>query len=598
MQLSEEEFQSKLNKLFNELLNNSEESALQALDKIVLSHSNLFRDHLLHIDMLANKVIFGGSLLFFATSKNYTDMVGKLIEYGHPIDEGTTCPQDIYYDKQSPLMIACEWGYIEIIKILLNNNANLLHTSSAGVSALMKVNSETVCKLLLTHAKSQKKLMELLSLTDNQGLVAHNYAVSRGDTETANLIYTEIYIYSCEIGNTSFIKALTIDDAKNIKDKNSLHRTRMGYFAYPEKSHDFDSACSILKKLPPQKNTIDFEPEYEQVSIEVACNRLFGNSVNLNKISSKDEAIKKAISQCYSLLESPLNCIKYLKFLNDEFLRYFKDKHNTDFDSLANDSYDYEIIDGTYFPIPNEKFIGIQQRHALQEFLILLCKKFGLGDNAFKWIGFIPNTIANKMIAEGDFITECTLGPGVFHNKMAHMIQRGILFYAINDGKITLEYTSEGKIHYLTFKDIAKGLVEFKDTANVPLWASVRDASSRKKIKFSDPSRLASVIMRDGKKLGIEALSDALIDTFCKGILKLLRAYNEHKEFAGMNLNTFIEKLNDLNLTAFDTPKHLIEKSLFFSGKKNEIIQSTHAYGIARKTYHPNYDFEPATFKI
>lgn len=259
--------------------------------------------------------------------------------------------------------------------------------------------------------------------------------------------------------------------------------------------------------------------------------------------------------------------------------------------NLNPDSYDFQIIDGTYYPIPNKEYVKIKKNHALQEFFTALFQKYGFGNEAYKWVGFIPHEIADKMVAKGDMLTESRLGNGLLHGKVSHMLQRLLLLYGIKNREITLD-------NNISINDIFNGLVTIKEhNKERTVWGVVRDTRVFGSVSFTDPHRLSSVIMHDGKALGISTLSDYLIDTFCNGLIHLVHAYQQNCDFSDLDLPTFIEYLQDMQSALFDIPSAVSKNSI-----KAEILagnlekeSENDSYGCVKKYYKTN-NFVPKSY--
>ena len=129
----------------------------------------------------------------------------------------------------------------------------------------------------------------------------------------------------------------------------------------------------------------------------------------------------------------------------------------------------------------------------------------------------------------------------------------------------------------------------------------VRDSRNFGAVTFTDPHRLGSVVMHDGKKIGIDALSDSLTGTFCDGLFHLLNTYQKYNYFEPLNLTNFIDFMSDLPTAQFDTPPLLFESSI-----KQEITKGTITreeveggdYACIPKNYDPLEGFEPGQFRI
>lgn len=481
-------------------------------------------------------------------------------------------------DKRSKkLRAACEKNKIMKAKLILSKKTNLLHVDKNGISILMAVKSKKMCALILAEAKKQKCLKHLLSLKDSYKRDAYSLACMSGKIDVlTELMRVEGYEQQIDMSRL-------------------LHNARLSYWWQPDKSEIFDKLCATLRpKVEKVTRAVTLEQDAGKLNKKIACLTLFGSSYP-SSISTKEEALKAAISQLHALLASPAKCIKYLQFLNQEFLRYYQEKHGQVFPTLNPDSYDFKMIDNTYYPIPKDKhkYVKLNKSHALQEYLTALFNQYDLGKKACKWIGYIPHEIADAMVTDGDMLTESRLGSGLFHGKLAHMLQRAILIFAIQNKEIALKKIS--------IKDIFNGLVSINEhNEKNKLWMPVRDCRVIGMVSFNDPHRLGSVIMHEGKKLGMRALSDSLIDTFCNGFLHLLDAYHDNQNFGHLDIDTIIGHMDDIETALFDIPPFLLQAAIKLEkgSIRSDALEDGTEYAIVPKHYDVYINFEPRKFRI
>lgn len=472
-----------------------------------------------------------------------------------------------------PLALACLCNQVKIVKIILKNGADLLFTNERGESILMACRSQETCRIILNEAKERGVIKQLLSIQDENKI--------------------DIFQYACDTGNIEVLTELMqVDNYHELANSSKfLSHARSAFWHYPEKSKAFNDICLALREKTSQKHKIiELSTNSARPKIGGAYNSLFGRPSS----SASNDRVKVVISQFYALLEDPHQCVKYLRFINQELVRYFQEKHNKKFPRLNPDTYEFRIIDGTYYPVPKESYVKLEKCHALQEYLMALFNKYDLAKRAYKWIGFIPHKVANKMISKGDMVTESRLGTGLFHNKLAHMLQRALLIYAIENGDIQL--------NGIAIRDVFKGLVTLKCyKSDQKIWMAVRDTRNFSVVSFTDPHRLGSVIMHDGKDLGIDALSDSLIDTFCNGLMHLLKAYQKYNYFEPLKLNNFIDFISDLPTAKFDSPLFILEDSIELEIIKGSISRGEVEnldYACIPKHYDVDKDFELGQFKM
>jgi hypothetical protein len=573
------------------LTSNDKEKALISLADFILSYgaNGLLQiyEKLLYRGT-ENKTQYWVTPLFYSVSKKFELIVIKLLECEVPVDNGMMCDTNKNYYNKSPLMEASHRGYIPIAKALLDNEADLLHVSGSGMNCLMLAADTEMFDFLLAYAKNNMCDTELVMMKNNED----HYIFEILPVTLKAPVFRKIFSYF-DINNTPEIRKM-------------IHTTRQAYFSNPPESKEFDELCLTLKKAQPnhdKRQMVEYSKYYSPIFFRSSSSiHLFGklpDTIN----DTKDKALERALTQYHTLLSNPSECMQYLQFLNTDFLRYYEVTRAEKFPSLDSTSVEFKIIDATYYPIPKPGYTGIKKHSALQEFLILLFRKYDLAQQAYKWSGFIPKYLAGRMLKKGDFVTEDTMGTGLFHNKLAHMLQQAILIYAIEHGKINLEYYDVNGAHKISIQDTLNAMltkIAFGDSDN--LWSSIRDFRHFKRISFCDPHRLGSVIMYYGQNpdmsLGIGALSDYLIDTFCKGFVKLLNAYQLQPEYSNLTIDDFIDKLNDLKSELFITPKFLIDKSIQKAERKKQLIQQGEGFGAIMKNYNPNESFEAKRFTL
>ena len=357
--------------------------------------------------------------------------------------------------------------------------------------------------------------------------------------------------------------------------------------ALPEQRDMLDSMCeSANASLTDDQRcrpALSFY-HYWPVTQREAEARLFGQ----NLYAHNNAAIKKAVAELYVLLSEPYTCMTYVEFINAEFLRYFRETHQREFPHLPSDAYTFKLFNGLFFPVPtSEDYVGIEKESALQDYLMLFLQHHGLATDVLKWIGFVPNDIANGMVKAGVFFTEGLNNTALFHGKLIHMLQIAIAICAIKDGRI--QATKDG------IKDILEMLVTLKRPSDdALLWGSLFDSATHSSSLFSfkDPYTLHSAIMHSASKYKIEGLANSLIDTHCRRYIKLVNAYNE----LGFNLSlaSFAEKTMDEELYIFTPPTSII--GIVKQRSKGTLQEHGKRFAVFRKQYCPNRLFKVAEF--
>lgn len=528
------------------------------------------------------------NLFTSAIVKNFLRVVSLLIDCGVEINFPLAINQAHIisrYTEASPLTLACSFASSDIVQLLLKNHANILHVTKNGMSVLMAAKSVEVCRLILEAAKEQKCLNELLKTQDNNSNTIFNTTCQEGKIEILHeLLKLENYIQYCNV-------------------RSFLHDARMATWLYPAHAQEFESICKKLKPFQEEKIPIvEFSSPSANLGISDAYFYLFQERINLSiTVKSKDQATKYAISQIYILFSSFENISPYLRFLSNEFSRYYFEKNKSEFPALNSSSYHFKMINGLNYPFPNnENYEGIKKNKSLHEFIILLLNKYNLAKNFFKLIGLIPNNILQEIFANGDFILEDSLGLTLFHGVLSHVIQYIIILYAMEHGKISRDYVVNGVQQQISIEDI---LHKFAD--DLKLRQLVLDIRYPESISASDPFRLISIIMEKGHEFGFKQLADSIIDSFCKGIIKRMDACKKIFNLPLMDMETFSEQTKDLRIEAFtDTPLTMnyakqieLNKHDKKSFNKATFFAESYSYAVVRKEYEPNKQFIPKKFE-
>ena len=593
-------FDNQLKIFLNHLKYQPEEISLNDLKKIIAdfgkeSFQKMASTALLLIETKTHEQI-RTTMLYYAVIRNFKQLAAALLQLNIPVDAGTQSKIYPEYDQISPLQIAVQLGHEEIVQLLLEHHANFILGKNQE-NILMVAKTPAMRVFLLQKAKERGCFDELL--------------------ETKNWQLFSVYEEACFSGHPEIMKELMVfKHYKTLDLRLLLHTARYAYWIYPEKGDEFNEICLQLKaeiKMDQYSPVLDFNKHTPDVGMKECGHLLFGGQYDaLQPAKNREEAIKKVTSQFYSFLKSPKKCIKYLKFLNDELVRYFEEKYKCVFPGLDPSSYEFKVIDGTYYPIPQENYIGIKKHSALQEFLILFFRKYNLAENIYQWIGVAPEREANEAVKKGDFVMEDRVG-GLLHTKIAHMLQFAILLCiiqdesVIQDEKIDLSFSSQeaGK-STLAVRDIFEALVTLEiSNQEAYLWNEILDQRFFNIVQFSDPYRLSSIIMHEGKSLGMTALSDYLIDTFCKGFVHRFIAHHLVPQFSHLSKEDFIEKMNEMKSEFNDVPSYLLQYSVNRAEGKAPYTTvqqcqffSHSGYAIVKKEYDTKNDFEVRSFNV
>lgn len=521
------------------------------------------------------------SLLYLAASHNMSFLLEALLAAGVAVDVGVISvenPNNIYLGT-SPFNVACAKNHLAAMRLLLENNASLLKVNQAGTSCLMSVKSYDAYRIIITHATQRQCVEQLLAFktTEHQ---------------------RNAFEVLCNEGQVNIVShLLRLPQAKKYYDPQILlRRIRLSAWQFPDQAGAFEilaenirAEVALLPLIHTFENGNNLSAEYFHYPSQYTY--LF-NEPPPAEITTKEAAVKRAITQCFDLLNRPVDCVRYLKFLNDEFLRY-----TGHFGAINKTTYEFKAIDNYMFPIPNEHYIGLKKFSALNNFLILLFKQYGLAENTVKWVGFIPKEQTSANINKGDFFTECRIGTGAMHGKISHMLQLAILIYAIQDRAIDISYGTSEDPRSITIHDINQGLMLYKNKEGDEVWVPVRDTVYRQRISFTDPFRIHSALMYFGESLKLTALATYLIDSFCKGIRLFLAAHN-HAMLQHIGIETLVEQINDLNIHEFINSSFLFKYSIFREKNKKGFnpITVNDEYAVLNKEYAPDHTFIPKRF--
>lgn len=496
---------------------------------------------------------------------------------------------DVSWDKpfivEACIRIACQQDNLVILEKLLQYDPNLAVIDDNQASLLMYARSVDAVKLIMNKARETNCLKSLLLIKIQNRFTVFDVFFSRKRFELIE-------------------ELMQCNDFYNYIDVNALLTAlRAHYFKSLDNHQLIDKLCIQLRDVKNNRRKLSrvFNEKKDQMDFFTAANWLDMPAINsFGPKSSRNSAIQHAIIQLFSLLSTPTACIKYFQLINWELMRYHQKKYGVAFPKLDDNNRAFQTIDGLDYPIPTLDYIGIKKNSALQECLVAILNARGLANKGYKWIGFIPNDSADDMMRQGDFVVECRFGSGLFHTKTAHMLQFVILIYAIESGHIQLDYFEGNDIKHISVVDILDTLVTEKiQKAHgfVTLWSLVLD--SRKEIcGFTDPFRLGSLLMSYGKQWQITALSDALVDTFCKGFLRLLSAVNATNPSLQLTPVSFVQTLDDLELEkfgVFDLFQYSVQREGARTNKPRffKSLEPNERHAIVEKNYEGLPSFQP-----
>lgn len=274
-----------------------------------------------------------------------------------------------------------------------------------------------------------------------------------------------------------------------------------------------------------------------------------------------DSAMRYTLILVFIFLQNPVLCIPYIQFLNQELERHWKIE-NPDlplpvFNATMADSWKH---DGMEWLIPNEKYQSIKRNNLMARVLLDIFKRHGMGENQYKWIGFLPYKLSRKLLQDNAFFSEDKRIPsGLFHGN-THNIQRVILLLAMEAGAIPLTYkTEKGETFQLQPREIFSTLMRtdiFPKDAIMPgilrgvLWTPFLDIVSYTTVTFSHPHRMHSMLMAEPVFSG--AFQDYLRYSFCDHFIKMRELHNRVYQ-RNYNNREMAEETGKLRLHIFNT---------------------------------------------
>lgn len=547
----------------------SDQELLADLEKISSNYKDQWQNFLVEVEI--NNYIHGkANLLQLALHKNRSGLALKLIEYNVPVNDQN---EIVYTALRLALNSAVD---IQVIKNMIDKIPNF---------------SYIIGKDNLLFEPRAEESAEVASLL-----------LDRSQVKTSEQDLS-IYLASYFLKKMPHNALLVLKKIENLDDMSDAFKQKMlgfitnvrgMYWTYPENNHIYDAICNELKRLLPlnlKPSPLDFNKDTHPISLETSYEELYGTKV-ITAISTKEEGTKDAIAQINCLLQNPKACIKYLKFINDQFKEFYKTTTGTQFPIVPADSYQFKSVHHLYYPMPQAGYKGIKKVSALQKFLrSRFSALHGVSGSAYKLIGFIPDEKVKEYLKKGSFSVEDTLGSGLYHGKMSHVLQEAIILCAIEDGTIQLKAG-------ITVQEVLEGHVTYKSKDGRFLWNSVRDASYSDKLSFSDPFAIGSVVMHSGRELGFPELADSMTDSFCKGFLKQLEFRHKQPAFKNLSISEFFDKMGDQDFRSFLLDSEIVKAATEKEQKKDiagkNVIQTHKQYSIfnLNERYSVNKEFK------
>lgn len=212
-------------------------------------------------------------------------------------------------------------------------------------------------------------------------------------------------------------------------------------------------------------------------------------------------------------------------------------------------------------------------------------QKNGLAKKLYKFHGYVSNTIADDIVADGNSYMDGQLGIGLFHGKYSHLFQDVLLICGMQDKKINSEFNND----FIAPHEIMAGIIKYQ------CWTTVRDTRINDKVSFIDPHRINSIIMTQGENLKLPVLQAYSVDNFCMAAPKLLKLYNNKTTPYGRpptGLSEFFGIMKFYDLRTFFTIDGAEWTQLNReTSKKSYIHANYNTFVVAEPKYKVNKDF-------
>lgn len=496
-------------------------------------------------------------------------------------------------DTFTLLGFAAQRGKAAIARILIEAGADIyIFSDLQGKmydTLMFASNLETAC-VIMDKAEQEGRLAEM---------------VFDRITLNSQLHLNGAFQSHCQQGNYDVINEFMkrLDFSGKEKLGLFLGEARYTYLSNSAVRNQFDQICKKLqeaKSLNPSPHfSLSTYPELP-INVNKSHEQLFHrpySTSGLTLLERKAEEIDRMIAEFHALLQVPQKCMKYLKFLNEELLRYYED-HSVGFPaSTSEQHYSIQYIDELPYPVPDMDYIGFKKEAALKKIIMAIFKeKYQTGKNSWKWIGIIPSQIADQQMLNGDFVEEANISAGIFHGKIAHMLQLIILIYALEEGLVNNNFIYEGQKIEITWSEFLERLTQGKVPGyNETLWQAVLDSRLKKQLTCSDPFRLTSTLINEGEHFGCGALAAYIRDGFCKGFLQYYHAF---QLVYPSSLEQFTSFINDLGMHYFFQFPPLLESEIKKAhGKNRSIFWSSNAAAVVKLDHRAEDDFIPRKYE-
>lgn len=479
---------------------------------------------------------FYTSILHQLALREFIASMNVIIQCGFDVDHKAHC--DDFNNKQvtlTALLIAIKNSLLQSTDCLLKHGASLLEQLDTW-NIFHLVTSPEICDLLLEEAHSKGHTTRLLLQEDHnkstplmRSIIRHNFSI------TENLftyMHANNLMNDKEINHAiNFLVAALVDNPEYASRLVPLIKNMYGSIS----NHEVINFIGTNHSL--------------ESDVLSSCHELYGRKLDIENLSSRDDALKLANAYCHAILSHPKHSEKLLEDINVDFGKYYR-TNNPDhpFPFVPDNQFEYRKIQGIKMPVPkidsdyfNEHSNTLNdKRSALKHYLCYVIRKEkGLGDIFVRWVGVVEYSEANKNVENNDIIIESSASRiSTLHGVYTHALQLIMLLFAINSKLIPLTYTVNQEKITLLAKEIFACQTRLRTIDNLTLWAHIRDGRLFNGLSFTDPHHLSSYIMQRGNN--IDLLSNYLIDSTCKSFAKLyLSIKSRQKDF--IDYKTFIK---------------------------------------------------------
>lgn len=551
--------------------------------------------------------------LFIAAYKGAIGFVKYLLYLNVDINSGTKCAH-ADANNISPLAIACDKGHESIVKLLLENGADIFKLTGNNKSCLVNAFTKKTYDLILTKADETGTLDKFLYLR-----CTINTAFPNSDIFTICAIKKRFDILNYLLDNSTWAQFADLIMLRSACMDSALESSFYSHNAMQivTKLQKQIPSFELLVPIHFKRNEHQADKENNLDTLKDGFKRLFGTEMTSTPVLSKESALRIANAHIITLLYNPHRCLPFLRFLNDEFVRYIEENHkDLKLPEVVRSEFASVYIDRTEYlvPMPDSRYLNsVNTKHdkqysILKEFLISIFKKHDLAETVVKWIGFVNQAEADKMVKAGHFIIESSsAGVSLLHGGLSHVIQTMIIIYAIERGDIRLDYIEDGQTKTLTIKELLASHVELKNANGESIWSDMRDVRMKGSVRFCDPYRLFAHIMREGHQWGIDKLSDYLTHGFAKSLIKyqktmakLVPIFSSYTTFLNAIANTpshiIFNRQHIIQLTVDKYENATFQRDDIIGISRYKVTRNRiYGYAIAHH-YQPKLSFSPRIF--